>query len=91
MVVDGETNQPIGQVSRKEMNDNALWTRKSFVFVQDPDGKFVVQVRSMQKEYYPGGIDLAAGGIMGPHESNELNATRELYEELGVKRNAEDM
>ena len=45
----------------------------------------------MLKEYYPGGIDLAAGGIMCPDETNELNATRELEEELGVVRDAGDM
>ena len=91
IVVDSETNTPIGQVSRKEMNDQSLWTRTSFVFVQNQDEKFVVQVRSMQKEYYPGGIDLAAGGIMSPDETNELNATRELEEELGIVRKTEDM
>ena len=91
MIVDGDTNAPIGQVSRQEMNDKGMWTRKSFVFVQNPDGKFVVQVRSMKKEYYPGGIDLATGGIMQPDETNELNATRELNEELGIHRNAQDM
>ena len=45
----------------------------------------------MLKEYYPGGIDLATGGIMMPDETNELNATRELEEELGIKRNVEAM
>lgn len=91
MIVDGDTNAPIGQASRQDYNDQALWCRKSFVFVQNPDGKYVVQVRSMLKEYYPGGVDLATGGIMQPDESNELNATRELAEELGIKRNEEDM
>ena len=33
LVVDGETNAPIGQVSRKEYNEQGLWCRKSFVFV----------------------------------------------------------
>tara|TARA_B110000305_G_C19146754_1_gene496131 strand:+ start:206 stop:487 length:282 start_codon:yes stop_codon:yes gene_type:complete len=89
--VDSETNTPIGQVSRKEYNEKSLWTRTSFVFVQNQDNKFVVQVRSMQKEYYPGGIDLAAGGVMAPDETNELNATRELEEELGIVRKTEDM
>ena len=45
----------------------------------------------MQKEYYPGGIDLAAGGIMSPDETNELNATRELEEELGIIRDVKEM
>ena len=45
----------------------------------------------MQKEYYPGGLGLAAGGIMAPDETNELNASRELEEELGIVRKSEDM
>jgi len=34
---------------------------------------------------------LASGGIMGPDESNEENAQRELEEELGIIRKVEDM
>ena len=45
----------------------------------------------MTKEYYPGARDLAAGGVMAPDETNELNAQRELEEELGIVRKVEDM
>ena len=35
---------------------------------------FVVQKRSLHKEYCPGAYDLAHGGVMAPDETNELNA-----------------
>ena len=47
---------------------------------------FVIQKRSLNKEYCPGAYDLAHGGVMAPDETNELNAQRELEEELGIKR-----
>ena len=45
----------------------------------------------MTKEYCPGGYALATGGVQAPDESNELNAQRELEEEIGIKRAVEDM
>lgn len=91
LVVDEDTNKPVGEATRKEMREQNLWHRSSFVFVQNQKGEFVVTVRSMAKEYYPGGLDLAAGGVMGPDETNELNAARELEEELGIVREVEAM
>ena len=87
MIVDGETNQPVGVTSRKEVRKNNLWHRASYVFIQNSENQFIVQVRSKQKEYCPGGIDLAAGGLMGPNETDEQNASRELKEELGIQNN----
>lgn len=91
LVVDDETNKPVGEATRKEMREQNLWHRSSFVFVQNQKGEFVVTVRSLAKEYYPGGLDLAAGGVMAPDETNELNAARELEEELGIVREVGDM
>ena len=45
----------------------------------------------MTKEYCPGGYALATGGVMAPDETNELNAQRELEEELGVVKTVDDM
>ena len=91
LVVDDETNKPVGEATRKEMREQNLWHRSSFVFVQNQKNEFVVSTRTMAKEYYPGGLDLACGGVMAPDETNELNAARELEEELGIVREVEDM
>ena len=45
----------------------------------------------MTKEYCPGGYALATGGVQAPDESNELNAQRELEEEIGVIKKVDEM
>ena len=69
-----------------EMRQNNLWHRCTTIFTINGDKKFVVQKRSMQKDYCPGYIDLAAGGIVGMAEEDiDKSAARELQEELGVE------
>ena len=74
LIVDSETNQPLGSSTRKEMREKNLWHRASYVFVENSQGNFIVQQRSMTKEYCPGGFALATGGVQAPDETNELNA-----------------
>ena len=45
----------------------------------------------MLKEYCPGGLALATGGVQAPDETNKLNAQRELAEELGIKRKQSEL
>lgn len=47
-------------------------------------GEFYVQKRSMRKDYCPGYFDLANGGVQAADETDELNAQRELEEEIGI-------
>lgn len=68
------------------MRANNLWHRSCAVIVETLDGKFIVQLRSSTKEYCPSYYAVATGGVMAPDETNELNAQRELEEELGVTR-----
>jgi len=39
--------------------------------------EFIVQKRSMLKDYCPGYLDLAAGGVVGAEENEDENALRE--------------
>jgi len=38
----------------------------------------------MKKDYCPGYLDIANGGVMGADETDEENAQRELEEEIGI-------
>jgi len=58
----------------------------ALVVVQDLAGRVCVQQRADDKHFYPGGWDLAAGGVMRPNESVGENLSRELFEEVGVQR-----
>ena len=62
-----------------------LWHRSTSIFVINQTKKFIVQKRSLQKDYCPGFIDLAAGGVIGADDMDEdLSAAREVEEELGI-------
>ena len=79
-------NRPIGSCQRGRMQRQRLMHRASYVVVQDLAGRICVQQRSADKHFYPGGWDLAAGGVMRPDESVARGLSRELHEELGVRR-----
>ncbi|TNV73157.1 hypothetical protein FGO68_gene2666 [Halteria grandinella] len=84
LVVDDQ-DQPMRSASRLEMRQNNLWHRSTSIFTINEEQKFIVQKRSMNKDYCPGFIDLAAGGVVAFQDTDiDLSAARELEEELGI-------
>ncbi|MDX1802829.1 MAG: NUDIX domain-containing protein [Alcanivorax sp.] len=79
-------NRLRGSCQRGRMESQRLIHRASYVVVRDLAGRICVQKRADNKHFYPGGWDLAAGGVMRPGESVAQNLARELFEELGVQR-----
>lgn len=64
-----------------------MWHRSTSIFVINQSKKFIVQKRSLNKDYCPGYIDLAAGGVIGAEDIDEdLSAAREVEEELGIPK-----
>ncbi|HHD57480.1 MAG TPA: NUDIX domain-containing protein, partial [Desulfobulbaceae bacterium] len=55
------------------------------ILVFNTQGELFVQKRTMNKDMYPGYLDVAAGGVVLAGESYEQSAERELEEELGIK------
>ncbi|WP_110686581.1 NUDIX hydrolase [Salinicola aestuarinus] len=78
-------NRPRGSTARRTMRRLACWHRATYVVVRSRSGQICVQQRTLQKETYPGGFDLAAGGVVGAGESSLPAARRELEEELGIR------
>ncbi|HCE41938.1 MAG TPA: NUDIX hydrolase [Lentisphaeria bacterium] len=86
-VVD-EDNNVIGTAKRSECHGNpALIHRTVHVIVFHPDGRMLLQKRSMNKDIQPGKWDTAVGGHLMPGEDFEIAARREMQEELGVPVN----
>ena len=57
-----------------------------FIIVSGKEGdKFLVQERTMTKDYCPGCYDLSTGGVFSPGETKLDNGVRELEEETGLK------
>lgn len=53
------------------------------VYLHTPDGKFLIQKRSANKESHPGEWDITVGAVLCGEESIE-GAKRELLEEVGI-------
>ena len=77
---------------RQEMRLQNLWHRATYILVRHLDDtgdndnipRFIVQKRSMLKDYYPGRLDPTPGGVVGFGESYQENAIREIEEEMGI-------
>ncbi len=83
-IVDGR-DRMVRTAGRDEMRKDGLLHRVTFVLVFNARGEILVQTRTMFKDWYPGRIDLAAGGVMTAGESYDESASRELQEELGIR------
>eukprot|EP01084_Bolivina_argentea_P295154 508079_1 len=79
-----ENNNTLGYVTRKEMRVKDLFFRGSYILVFNSNNQLYVQKRTLTKDYCPGFLDNCAGGVVGKDETNDENAYRELYEELGI-------
>jgi len=78
-------NRNLGGVPRNIMRAEKLWHRASYVFIFDTTNRrFLVQERTDTKDYLPGAYDLSTGGVVGVDEPRQLNAERELKEEMGL-------
>jgi 8-oxo-dGTP pyrophosphatase MutT (NUDIX family) len=64
-----------------------MWHRSTSIFVIDEHHKFCINKRSKNKDYFPGYLDLAFGGIVSASEIDnvDLAALREAEEEMGIK------
>ncbi|MCG6553831.1 MAG: NUDIX domain-containing protein [Candidatus Magnetominusculus sp. LBB02] len=77
--------QVIGQARRNEVHgNNKLLHRVVHVFVFNPEGKLLLQKRSMKKDVAPGVWDTSVGGHVDLGETIEAAVLREMSEELGV-------
>jgi 8-oxo-dGTP pyrophosphatase MutT (NUDIX family) len=78
-------NRPCGSAPRALMRRFQFWHRATYVVVLNRRGEICVQRRTLTKEVFPGGLDLAAGGVVGAGEAVHVAARRELAEELGIR------
>jgi len=80
-----ENNNELGGVTRAQMRKEALWHRASYIFITNDEGKFCIQKRTDTKDYCPGFYDLVTGGVVDFGEDDDVSASRELAEELGIE------
>ncbi len=83
-VVDGK-NRVTGKASKREVYERGLNHRIVHVLVFNSKGEMLLQLRSGNVGFRPGHWVTSAGGHVISGESYEKAASRELYEEIGVK------
>lgn len=79
-----EYNRPSAAVPRALMRAHKLLHRATYILVVNNHGELCVQHRSDNKDYCPGMLDLAAGGVVNEAEPYLQSAQRELQEELAI-------
>ena len=80
-----EDNNIIGTAKRSDCHGNpSLIHRTAHVIVYHPDGRMLLQKRTMNKDVQPGKWDTTVGGHLDPGENFEQGARREMNEELGI-------
>ena len=83
-VTDGD--EVLGPVLRSLVHGNpSLIHRSVHILVVSPEGRLLLQKRSMRKDTQPGKWDTSVGGHVGFGQSYEEAARREAEEELGLR------
>lgn len=73
-----ENNNDLGGATRRDMRKGNLWHRASYIFIRNTKQQFLVQKRTMLKDWCPGYYDLVTGGVVGAGEDDDESAQREL-------------
>lgn len=60
------------------------------VYIYNLQGEYLIQKRSMMKEFYPGVWDVTAGTVLSGEDSKTA-AVREVFEEVGISLDEENM
>ena len=83
-VVDAE-GRTIATVTRREIREQRLPHRCTYVLVFNRQGELFIHLRTAGKDVYPSHWDVAVGGVLAAGETFAAGARREVREELGIK------
>ena len=85
-----ENNEVIKTVFRKEMRQKHLPHRACYIAYCDRQNRFLIEIRTLSKDYAPGLLDACIGGVIESGEDFLEAACRELLEEVGIDGNKID-
>lgn len=78
-----ENDTVIRTITRAEATNDDI-TRSACIFIEDPQGRILIQLRSKDSLHYPCYWDCTGGGHVGAGETYAQTAARELREETGI-------
>ncbi|OQA56075.1 MAG: isopentenyl-diphosphate delta-isomerase [Candidatus Omnitrophica bacterium ADurb.Bin277] len=84
-VVDERGNPSEQGFSKKEVHKKGLWHMTAHIYFFDPEGKLLLQKRSLQKSASPGKLQVAVSGHVNYGEDPAAAAVREAEEESGIQ------
>ncbi len=70
---------------KREIHGGGDWHRSVHVWIVTPDGRLLIQKRSLAKENHPGLWDVSAAGHLSAGEDSTSAAVREVFEEIGLR------
>lgn len=79
-----ERGDAAGLVDRAQVHQHGLWHKSAQVFIFNPRGDLLMQLRAADKDLYGGLWDYSVGEHLQPGESFLAGAQRGLHEELGI-------
>jgi len=86
-----ENNNPTGEVKEKQQaHEDGNFHRTAHIWIINDKSELLLQKRSASKKTHPNFWDISAAGHIRVGESVIDGAIRELNEELGVRKSAED-
>lgn len=89
-VVD-ENDQPLFGMTRDQAWAEGQFHRISRILLFDDNGRLLIQKRAVNMVVSPGKWDCSAAGHVDEGEDYETAAHREMYEEIGVKTELEEV
>ncbi len=81
-----EQDEIIGYMTKTQAYEKKAMLRSVQMFVYNSKGELYIQKRSKNKNRYPGYFCASAAGHVESGENYQEAATRELKEELGIKK-----
>ncbi len=85
ILIVNDKDQPIGEADDEEVLKLGLIHRVARVMIEDQEGNILLQKRADDMWFYPKCWDTSAGGRVDAGETNDFAASRELFEEIGIK------
>jgi isopentenyldiphosphate isomerase len=87
-----ENNNPLGiQKMKFEAFEKGLWHRASHIWIYNPKGEMLLQLRAKSKLVNPDKWDVSVGGHIGAGGEPLTTAVREAGEELGLQVDPKDL